>query len=131
MMALDRGGQCRGVLYRLEETAPEATLGKLFRREFIAKPGNNVPRWIDVCSETGETVRAIAFVMNRASPAYLGRLTHERVADVLSEACGYAGSGAEYLYNTVHHLAERGIYDRNLWRLQRLVAERIAASAAA
>ena len=40
---------------------------------------------------------------------------------------GHGGSCAEYLYNTVMHLEERGIHDRNLWRLQQLVAERIAA----
>jgi cation transport protein ChaC len=32
------------------------------------------------------------------------------------------GSCAEYLYLTVKHLEERGIRDRNLWQLQKLVA---------
>ena len=127
MMAMDRGGQCKGVLYRLSDHAPEATLNKLFRREFIAKPPNNLPRWIAVEPEGDAPVQAIAFVMNRRSPAYLGRLEHDVVADYLASACGHAGSGAEYLYNTVHHLAERGIYDRNLMRLQALVAEKIGA----
>lgn len=125
MMAMDRGGQCKGVLYRLSDQAPEATLNKLFRREFIAKPPNNLPRWITVEPEAEAPVQAIAFVMNRQSPAYLGRLEHDVVAEYLASACGHAGSGAEYLYNTVHHLAERGIYDRNLMRLQALVAEKI------
>ena len=44
----------------------------------------------------------------------------------LALACGHAGSCAEYLYNTVEHLEAAGIRDRNLWRLQRLVAEEIA-----
>jgi cation transport protein ChaC len=35
------------------------------------------------------------------------------------------GSCAEYLYLTVKHLEEKGIRDRNLWELQRLVAEEI------
>lgn len=126
MMAMDRGGQCRGVLYRLSEAGVEASLGKLFRREFTVKPPNNLPRWIEVESEGGAPVRAIAFVMNRRSPAYLGRLDHAETAAVIADACGHVGSCAEYLYNTVHHLAERGIYDRNLMRLQALVAERLA-----
>ena len=46
MMALDRGGQCRGVLYKLNSTDPEAMLEKLFRREFTVKPINSMPRWI-------------------------------------------------------------------------------------
>ena len=48
--------------------------------------------------------------------------------DVLTKACGHWGSGAEYLHNTVAHLDEHGIRDRNLWRLQALVAERIQAA---
>ena len=36
-----------------------------------------------------------------------------------------AESCASYLYNTVAKLEEFGIHDRNLWRLQELVAEEI------
>ena len=128
MMAMDRGGQCHGVLFRLDDREPEVVLGKLFRREFTVKPPNNLPRWLTVQPEQGAPVQAIGFVMNRQSPAYLGRLAPQEVADKLAKACGHVGSCAEYLYNTVTHLAERGIYDRNLWRLQALVAERIKAS---
>lgn len=130
MMALERGGQCRGMLYRLPGATLEAQLGKLFRREFTAKPPNSMPRWIKV-ETVREPVRAIAFVMNRESPAYVGRLALDEVADVLARACGHWGSGAEYLRNTVAHLEEQGIHDHNLWRLQRLVADRIERSASA
>ena len=46
MMALDRGGECRGVLYRLPQDDLPAMLGRLFRREFTSKPANSMPRWI-------------------------------------------------------------------------------------
>lgn len=124
MMALDRGGQCRGVLYRLPWATLETRLGRLFRREFSVKPPINMPRWIKVETEQ-EPVRALAFVMNRKSRAYASGLSPEETADFLARACGHEGSCAEYLYNTVSHLEERGIRDRNLWRLQALVADRI------
>lgn len=127
MMALDRGGQCRGMLYRLPGASAESHLGTLFRREIKAKPPSNMPRWLTVQTEQAP-VRALAFVMNRNGGAYAGKLPPEQVADVLSAACGHLGSCAEYLYNTVSHLEQRGIHDRNLWRLQRLVAERISNS---
>ncbi len=130
MMALDRGGQCRGMLYRLAGSTAESQLGKLFRREIKAKPPNNMPRWLTVETDQGP-VRALAFVMNRKGGAYAGRLPPEEVADIVAKACGHLGSCAEYLYNTVSHLEERGIHDRNLWRLQRLVAERISGSRSA
>ena len=48
-----------------------------------------------------------------------------RVAHILARACGHIGSGAAYLYQTVSKLEEFGIRDRNLWRLQELVADEI------
>ena len=36
---------------------------------------------------------------------------------------------AEYLFSTVSKLEELGIHDRNLWRMQELVAERIERNA--
>jgi cation transport protein ChaC len=55
----------------------------------------------------------------------VGRLPDDGIADVLARACGHWGTGAEYLLNTVTNLEAKGVHDRNLWRLQRLVAERI------
>jgi len=50
---------------------------------------------------------------------------------MIATGCGHRGSCAEYLLNTVLKLAEYGIYDRNLWRLQALVADRLTAMASA
>jgi cation transport protein ChaC len=124
MMALDRGGQCRGVLYELPAENLENQLDRLFRREFTVKPINNIPRWITVQTVSGP-VAALGFVMNRASPYYAGRMPLEEVARTLAVACGHWGSGAEYLLNTVTCLEARGIHDSGLWRLQRLVAKQI------
>jgi cation transport protein ChaC len=126
MMALDRGGQCAGVLYHLPPSDLAGQFDKLFRREFTSKPVNSMPRWVTVQTSSG-LVTALTFVMNRASPLYAGRLSLEAVAEVLAQACGHWGTGAEYLLNTVSHLEAKGIRDRNLWRLQELVAKRIDA----
>lgn len=128
MMALDRGGQCKGVAYRLPGITAESQLDKLFRREMKAKPPSNMPQWIDIVIDR-QPARALAFVVNRKGGAYTGKLSLEAVAERLSKACGHLGSGAEYLYNTVVHLEKRGIRDRNLWHLQRLVAAEIGAAA--
>lgn len=124
MMALDRGGQCKGALFELPPEDMHRQLDRLFRREFTVKPINSMPRWITVQTDAGP-VPALAFVMNRASPYYAGRLPPAEVARVLAVACGHWGSGAEYRLNTVTHLAARGIHDSGLWRLQRLLADEI------
>lgn len=126
MMALDRGGTCKGVLYDLPAEDLSTQLDRLFRREFTVKPINNVPRWITVRTPQGP-VTVLAFVMNRASPAYL-RLSLDDQAARLARACGHWGTGAEYLMNTVTHLEARGIHDRTLWALQSRVAAAIDAA---
>jgi cation transport protein ChaC len=124
MMALERGGQCRGLLYELPAHSLESQFGKLFRREFTYKPANSLPRWVKVETASG-AIPALTFVINRASPRYVGGVSSEAVADVLARACGHWGTGAEYLLNTITHLEARGIRDSNLWRLQELVAQRM------
>jgi glutathione-specific gamma-glutamylcyclotransferase len=129
MMALDRGGQCRGVLYELPPDDPAVLLDRLFRREFTVKPINSMPRWLVVATSDGP-VKALGFVMNRTSPYYAGRLPLSEVARTLARACGHWGSGAEYVLNTVTQLEARGIRDSGLWRLQALLAEEIDRMAA-
>ena len=48
MLALDHGGACKGVLYRLPNEAVEANLHKLLEREMGFKPASFPPRWVTV-----------------------------------------------------------------------------------
>jgi len=125
MMALDRGGRCDGVVFRLPDDTRRDELSKMVHREILFRENLAMVRWIHVQTEAGK-VRALVFW---AGPKHGNgislKLPLEKVAFVLARACGYAGSCAEYLYNTVSHLESLGIRDRNLWRLQQLVAEEI------
>jgi cation transport protein ChaC len=127
MLALDRGGSCKGVLYRLPPDAIEPNLHKLLEREMGLKPTPFPPRWVNVETDEG-TMRAITFCIDRNSSRYVTGLSEEQVADVLAKATGSRGSMAEYLYATVQHLEHLGIHDHHLWRLQEMVADRIDAA---
>jgi glutathione-specific gamma-glutamylcyclotransferase len=128
MMGLDRGGQCKGLVYRLAADSVEAQLGSLVRRELPMRPANrpptHSPRWVTVNTTEG-AFRALAYVVNRQGPNYAGGLTPEETAEIVATACGHGGSCAEYLYSTLSQLEALGIRDRNLWRLQKLVAQKI------
>ena len=126
MLALDRGGRCKGALYRLPPDAVEENLDRLVRREMSHKPLAFPPRWVNVATADGP-IRAITFCIDRNSGRYVSGLTDEAIAEVLARAVGSRGSMAEYLYHTVSHLQAMGIHDARLWRLQDLVAERIEA----
>lgn len=130
MLALDRGGACKGVLYRLPPHKVEANLIKLFEREMSWKPSAFPPRWVNV--KAGErTIKALTFCVDRKSGRYVSGLTNPQIADVLATAVGARGSMAEYLFATVRHLEHMGIHDPHLWTLQHMVAERIEAAYAA
>jgi len=127
MMAIDRGGQCRGVVHRLAPDTVRNQLDTLIRREMSMVPTAFPARWIKVRTTDGP-VWALTFAMNRKSSRYVGGLSPEATADVLARACGFRGSMAEYLRATVEQLENLGIHDSYLWKLERLVADRIEAA---
>jgi cation transport protein ChaC len=123
VLGLERGGSCRGAVFHI---APEAALEELaivWRREMIS--GAYVPRWVDAHTALG-TVRAITFVINQAHERYARALSDERVAEIIATAEGWLGPCADYLINTVDHLAHLGIHDRPLERLRAQVLARAA-----
>lgn len=126
MMALDHGGSCAGLLCELPEDGLTETVYGLVWREISFRRDLGTVRWLTVESEDGP-VKALSFWVGPKGQRILRRLPPEKVATVIARACGHLGSNAAYLYNTVLHLAEAGIYDRNLWRLQKLVAREIRA----
>lgn len=124
MMALDRGGACAGVAYRLPDEDHVGQITRLLMRETDATPPTNLSRWITVQTPRGP-LTALTFVASPLGANYAGRQPLAQVAQTLAQAAGHWGSGAAYLHNTVRHLLEHGIRDRNLWRLQEMVAEEI------
>lgn len=125
MMCLDPGGSCEGVVLRMPEEDQLGQLERLLRREVSRQGGLEAARWIEVETAEGR-VTALVFY---AGPSTLEYYQENRplveVAQGLARACGHWGSGADYLYNTVHHLKELGIHDAGLWELQELVAAEI------
>ncbi|WP_108659366.1 gamma-glutamylcyclotransferase [Acuticoccus kandeliae] len=124
MMALERGGRCDGLIYRLPDDRLEEEVRRALVREVRFKHNKDMVRWIPVHTPEGRK-QVLVFWAGPKGERVAADLEHEEVAWILARACGSVGSGAEYLYNTVAHLAEYGIRDRNLWRLQHLVAEEL------
>lgn len=124
MMALDRGGSCAGLAYRLRDADPHGQLVRLLVRETDSRRPTNVPRWMPLATPSGP-LHALAFVASPEGANYAGRLPQSVVARTLARAAGHWGSGAQYLYNTVTQLEAHGIRDRNLWALQARVAAEI------
>jgi cation transport protein ChaC len=124
MMGLKRGGRCNGMIHRIADDDRRESLIRLLRREVGCDEDMTGVRWIKVATEAGQE-RALAFW---AEPEGLEDWVDKplpEVANILARACGHVGSCAAYLFHTVAKLDELGIRDRNLWNLQRMVAEEI------
>lgn len=124
MMALDYGGCCHGVAFRLSEGDDHAQMLRLLRREASYKEDLPSIRWIDVQAGS-QKFRALTFWAAPRARGYYIDLSLEEQAQRLARAAGHLGTSAEYLHNTIVKLEEFGIHDSYLWRLQKLVADEI------
>jgi glutathione-specific gamma-glutamylcyclotransferase len=118
VLGLDSGGSCRGVAFRIGAHYASAELRLLWRREMVL--GAYSPRWTEV-DAGNETLRAIAFFVNRDHPNYAGKLPLETVIKTLVSARGQLGTPAEYLLKTVRGLIEHGVRDPYLLELRKRV----------
>lgn len=115
-LGLERGGACRGVVYRVAEEQLRAELDIVWRREMVTDA--YVPTWVSAMTETGP-VAAIAFRINHGHPAYAGRLPEDEVVRAVALAEGAVGTCRDYLAHVIEALREVGIADRHLDRLAR------------
>jgi len=115
MLALDHGGACKGVAFRIAAADIAVELGILWQREMYG--GAYHARWVNLEAPGGARIRAVTFVINRAHPRYLPELSVEETAAFIATGCGELGSCREYLENTVAHLAELGLRDAGLMRI--------------
>lgn len=126
MLALERGGSCTGIAYRMPEDDPQGRMLRLLKREIDFHEDIPWLRWVTVRASDGP-VRALAFYCAPDDHPGVERLPADEQARRLARAVGYVGSCAEYLYNTVSHLEALGIRDSYLWSLQARVAAEIDA----
>ena len=120
VLALEPGGACRGVAYRLPAPLAMDELHLLWRREMVV--GAYRPRWVKLQSAERRLV-ALTFVVRRDHVQY-ARLAHDQQAAIIADACGAFGSSCDYLMRTRAALAAHGIIDGYLETLARDVDSR-------
>jgi len=121
VLGLDRGGSCRGIVFRVAADAVPAALDYLWEREMdnrVYRPKMLRVRLRDgVSAEGAGSVEACCFIVDRAHRQYCGCMDDADVVARIAGCCGARGPNIEYLANTVAHLDELGIRDVALHRL--------------
>ena len=120
MLALDRGGACRGLALRIEAAKARAELRLLWQREMVS--GSYDARW--VCARIdGEPARALTFVVNRGLDRYIGERDPGHVAHLIATGRGSLGTARDYFESTRRTLRQLGIRDAGIERLHRALRE--------
>ena len=114
VLALDPapGGQCTGVAFRVPDEEATATVEYLRERELISSA--YVERVLNVEFEDGTEARALIYIVDTEHVQYVGGMELEAQAQIIARAVGGMGPNTEYLWNTVSHLGELGIRDKEL-----------------
>ncbi len=125
VLGLDRGRTCEGIAYRVAEAQAAAVTTYLRQRELISGVYREVDVPITLAEEPPKDVRAKTFVVERAHPSYAARLPLKLQAHLIRGARGISGANLDYLVNTMRHLAELGIRERELERLLTLTGPHV------
>lgn len=126
VLGLDRGGCCRGIVYRVTDRNANEARDYLWEREMNPtgeKESSYHPRRVQVFTDKG-AVDAVAFVVRRDHPQYAGKLPQERLLQCVMQGEGGRGTCFDYLANTVRHLDELGLTDGPLHDLLRLAQKK-------
>jgi cation transport protein ChaC len=122
VFGLEVGGKCHGMAFRVAADHVLTIFETLWRREMST--GAYHPSWID-CQTPQGAVKALAFVIDRAGPAYVPEPSDDALIEIILRASGIYGSCLEYVTQTADALEVAGIHDARLKALVTRLKERL------
>jgi glutathione-specific gamma-glutamylcyclotransferase len=116
VLGLDRGGSCRGRIFRVTAEREAEVLHYLDGRELVTEVYQR--KRLPVATAAGR-VPAWCYVVRRDHAQYAGRLEVPRLLALVRQGQGISGHCRDYLLSTVDHLEAMGIVDGPLHDLAR------------
>jgi cation transport protein ChaC len=120
VLGLDRGGSCIGLAFRVPGDLRDEVITYLRERELVTNV--YLERMLKVRLDSGETVDAVAYIVDRQHEQYAGALDAVDAAAVVRGAVGQSGNNEDYVLSTLEHLKALGIRDHWLEDVARQVA---------
>ena len=117
VLGLDRGGNCRGIAYRVAATKRAATIDYLRGREQITMVYREAwrPVWLD--DDPQQSVQALCYMVDRGHRQYAGRLSLEKQLHFVRQGHGRSGNNRDYVLDAVKEIEAQGYRDEQLHRL--------------
>ena len=121
-LALEPGGECTGLAFRVPETGRDEILDALWRREMSS--GVYVPTWAETETEAG-TIQTLGFAANPDHQNYTGVLPLEMSAKIIATGEGTRGTCHDYLTLLIEALDRHGLVDRETLALHERVQQEL------
>ncbi|MGB0505674.1 MAG: gamma-glutamylcyclotransferase [Pikeienuella sp.] len=115
MAALDEGGRCDGIVFRIPAALVDTEADFMWRREMFS--GAYRPIFLDVDTPQG-VVNALTFVMDQSNPRYRPDISKAEAARMIAIAEGDIGPNFEYLDRLVENLHAMSIEDEDMRALR-------------
>jgi cation transport protein ChaC len=109
VLGLDHGGSCIGLAFRVPGDLRGEVIAYLRERELVTNV--YLERMLDIRLDNGETVKAVAYVVDRQHEQYAGALDTVDASTIVRGAVGQSGKNEDYVLSTLEHLEALGISD--------------------
>jgi cation transport protein ChaC len=117
VLGLDRGGNCRGIAYRVAAANSAETIAYLRSREQVTMVYREAWRRVWLDDDPRQNVRALCYVVDRGHAQYAGRLTLAEQLHYVRQGHGHSGACRDYVLATVKELEAMGVRDAELHQL--------------
>ena len=117
VLGLDRGGNCRGVAYRVAAAKRTATIDYLRAREQVTKVYREAWRAVWLDDDPQQSAHALCYVVDRGHRQYAGRLPLAQQLHYVRQGHGRSGACRDYVLAAVKELQAHGYRDDTLRRL--------------
>lgn len=121
VLGLDRGGNCRGIAYRVAADKRAATIHYLREREQVTMVYREAWRSVWLDDDPKQRIQALCYMVDRGHEQFAGRLTLDQQLHHVRQGHGRSGVNRDYVLETVAALEKLGFRDREL----HLLAERL------
>lgn len=115
VLGLDRGGSCKGIVFRVAAAKAHEVLAYLRGREQVTMVYKEIVARTLLAD--GREVQALCYAVDRSHLQYAGALTLEELARFVAQGVGQSGPNPDYVRNTYDHMVQLGIRDPLLAQL--------------
>ncbi|HEY7232098.1 MAG TPA: gamma-glutamylcyclotransferase [Pseudolabrys sp.] len=117
VFGLDRGGNCRGIAYRVAAHNRTKTIDYLRGREQVTRVYRETWRRVWLDDDPQQSVHALCYVVDRGHRQYAGPLDLQQQLHFARQGHGRSGACRDYVLAAMKELQALGIRDLELQRL--------------